>query len=269
MDRATLADRLRQKWTAAFGYRAVIRRLAFRLERYSRRWYDAPYAERPEVGPVNLEVKLARVRAGGPFEPHEIALLNRAAVTLLQPRHRQVLEVGSGTGMFASLAAADPGRRITASEYNEPARAWAAENRSAANITYCARALDTFDPDAFDLVVAVEVIEHLEAYGPFVRALARVAPEALITTPNKASGAFRSIDRTPGYPEHVREWTAGEFLWVLRAFYGDVQLFTIPDRDRQVGAMLAAPGYVPRVAACSDLSTEEPLLALCSRPFRD
>ena len=72
--------------------------------------------------------------------------------------------------------------------------------------------------------------------------------------------------RTPAYSEHVREWTAGEFLWVLRAFYTSVDLFTVPDLTRQIKALQSDAGYLPVVTRCSDLSCNEPMIAKCSTP---
>ena len=43
-----------------------MRRLAYWMDRYSRGLYDGPYQERPETGPLNIAVKLARQAAGGP-----------------------------------------------------------------------------------------------------------------------------------------------------------------------------------------------------------
>jgi SAM-dependent methyltransferase len=267
MDTGELLRRLATKVRHMVGYRATARRLAFALDRHSRALYDGPYVERPEAGPVNLNVKLERLRRGGPFEPYEIALVNRAATTLLQPQHRRILEIGSGTGMFAAAAARAAGRHITASELNAPARLWAAANRAAPNIDYVAHELGSVTAGQFDLVVAIEVIEHIDRFGPFVMALSQAAPAALITTPNKWCDPFRSVDRTPGYDEHVREWTAGEFLWVLRAFFGRVDLYTIPDRRDQAEQLRNDEQFTPRVARCSDLSCEEPLLALCTEPL--
>ena len=264
MDRRTLVERIAARLAHAFGYRPNVRRIAYRLDRYSRRLYDSAYAERDEVGPVNLEVKLERQRLGGPFEPPIVALVNAAVISLLQPGQRRILEVGSGTGMFAWSAAGDVSRAIVASEFDEPTRRWAIEHRSRPNITYCARPLDSFAAREFDLVVAIEVIEHIGSFGPFLRDLSRVADNAIVSTPNKHSSAFRSVARTPPYSEHVREWTAGEFLWVLRAFYARVDLYTVPDLAAQVCALERNPGYVPMVAGCSDLSCEEPLLAACA-----
>jgi hypothetical protein len=124
MDRQTLLWRIAEKSRHAFGYRENVRRLAYRLDRYSKSLFDAPYVERSEAGPVNLEVKLERQRLGGPFEPFNIALVNRAAVSLVGDA-RRILEVGSGTGLFSWTAAEDARRTIIASEFNQGARAWA------------------------------------------------------------------------------------------------------------------------------------------------
>jgi 2-polyprenyl-3-methyl-5-hydroxy-6-metoxy-1,4-benzoquinol methylase len=265
MDRDTLLVRVRETLSHTFGYRANVRRLAYRLDRYSRSLVDAPYVERAEAGPVNLEVKLDRQRLGGPFEPFIITLVNRAAVTLVGGA-RRILEIGSGTGLFSWSAAADPERTIVASEFNQGAREWARLHRSRPNIVYGDRPLNSFGPREFDLVVAIEVIEHVDAFGPLLHELSRVAGSAIITTPNKYCDPFRSAARTPAFSEHVREWSAGEFLWVLRAFYADVDLFTLPRLADQVAALQANEAYVPIVAGCTDLSCDEPLIAKCSNP---
>ncbi len=255
--------RIIEKLRYALGYRPTVRRLGYWLDRYSRGLYDGPYQERPEVGPLNLEVKLQRQRLGGPFEPLEIVLVNRAVASLVNEHQRRILEVGSGTGLFAWLAGNDPRRSIIASEFDEPARMWASEHRARPNIVYCDQPLEAFAAKEFDLGVAIEVIEHIHAFGPFLRALSRVSDTAIITTPNKQRTPFTSIARTPEYSEHVREWTAGEFLWVLRAFYARVELLTIPAVHQQVAAMQANDNYWPRLAACTDLSSAPNLIAVC------
>ncbi len=266
MDRKTLLARIAEKSRHAFGYRENVRRLAYRLDRYSKSLYDAPYVERSEAGPVNLEVKLDRQRRGGPFEPFIITLVNRAAVILVGEA-RGILEIGSGTGLFSWTAAEDARRTIVASEFNQGAREWAESHRSRPNIAYCARSLSSFGPREFDLVVAIEVIEHIDRFGPLLHELSRVADSAIITTPNKLCDPFRSLDRTPVFSEHVREWSAGEFLWVLRAFYASVDLFTIPDLPGQIKALQSDAEYVPVVTRSTDLSCNEPMIAKCSTPI--
>ena len=111
-------------------WRRIVRRVAYRLDTWSVRLFDGPYVERPEAGPVNIQVKLDRQVAGGPFEPPQILLINRAAATLASGMSR-VAEVGSGTGMFATaLVSRDSNVLITASEFDEETRRWAAANRA-------------------------------------------------------------------------------------------------------------------------------------------
>jgi 2-polyprenyl-3-methyl-5-hydroxy-6-metoxy-1,4-benzoquinol methylase len=265
MDRETLLARIAEKSRCTFGYRENVRRLAYRLDRYSKSLLDAQYIERSEAGPVNLEVKLERQRLGGPFEPFIITLVNRAAVSLVGEA-RRILEIGSGTGLFSWTAAEDARRTIIASEFNQGAREWAEAHRSRPNIVYCDRPLASFGAREFDLVVAIEVIEHIDRFGPLLHELSRVADSAIITTPNKHCDPFRSADRMPAFSEHVREWSAGEFLWVLRAFYTSVDLFTVPDLPGQITALQSEPGYLPVVTRCSDLSCNEPMIATCSTP---
>jgi cyclopropane fatty-acyl-phospholipid synthase-like methyltransferase len=262
------ASRIQERLRHAFGYRASVRRVAYWLDRYSRALYDGPYLERAETGPLNISVKLARQAAGGPFEPPTIAMISHAAAALLRPHHRRILEIGAGTGRFAWVASIAPERSIVASEFDEPTRAWAAAHRQCSNVEFCARRLDECAEREFDVVVAIEVIEHIHDYGAVLRECVRVADELIISTPNRQRSAFSSVDRTPAYSEHVREWNAGELLWVLRAFYRDVQLFTIPDQARQAQRFPDDQMWQPALASCSDLTCEDSLIAACSGAFR-
>ncbi len=55
----------------------------------------------------------------------------------------------------------------------------------------------------------------------------------------------------PRYEQHVREWTAGEFHWVLRSFYAEVRIYAMPDV------------YSPVTQEIGPLSTMTPLIAVC------
>ena len=212
--------------------------------------YPQPYLENPEVGPVNWEEKEKRVKEGGPFEWPDIIALNQAVVSLLSDA-KKILEVGSGTGCFAWHAAMDKNRYITASEMDIKAKEWAIKNRSSENIQYVSKWLNEFEPNSFDLVVAVELIEHLKDYSTFLEELSRVAPRAIITTPNKNRDEQSEKASSPQYYQHVREWTAGEFYWVLKLFYKDVKLYAMPDV------------YVPYCVPINITSQMTPLIAVC------
>lgn len=256
-----------EKANSALSWRTLLRRIAYSLDRFSLRFFRDEYHERPEAGAVNLEVKLERARTGGPFEPPDVELINRAATTLIGGA-KNILEVGSGTGMFASMASKHPEIFVTASEMDDSARLWAARHRSAPNIKYAALNLSFCADDAYDLAVAIEVVEHIENYAGFLRELSRVAPRAIVTTPNKSRSAFDSVVCSPVYDQHVREWTAGEFYWVLRVFWRDVRLYTLPGMTRQVARFRRDAGYVPVLRPCGPLTREHALLAVCASPAR-
>jgi SAM-dependent methyltransferase len=255
------------KGRRALSPRRILRRLAFSLDRVSLSAFQDAYREREEGGPVNIAVKLERAAAGGRFEPPDIELINIAAETLVGDE-RRILEVGSGTGMFAVRAARDPRRMIFASEMDRATVEWARANRPLPNVTYGSRLLADISTDEFELAVSLEVIEHLSDFAGFLEEIAYVAPRAILSTPNKNRSAFDSIANTPAYGEHVREWTAGEFYWVLRVFYDDVRLYTIEHFDRGVRMMAAGQNPDVAVRPCGLLSRELPLLADCRRPRR-
>ena len=259
--------RIGRKLGHALSPRKNIRRLAFHLNRFSLSLFPSAYEERPEHGPSNLHVKLAREAAGGPFEPYDVTLVNRGVGQLLGDA-QSVLEIGCGTGMLATIASRVASRRIVASEFDEPTLRWVREHRAADNIEYTDRGLDAFEADAFDLAVAIEVIEHVADYGSLLRALTRVAPRAILTTPNKLRTPLDSVAPTPAFDQHVREWSAGEFLWVLRAFYEDVQLYTVPRMKRQIAALRRDASYEPTIERCGPHARTWSLIAVCSGPIR-
>lgn len=268
MNRATITAKLAAKFDYYFSWRNNMRRLVHALETQSLKLFHDDYTERPEGGPTNLETKLARQAGGGPFEPFSVSLVNRAAAQLIG-NPATIFEAGCGTGMFASFVAEQNKTvQITASEFDEKTLAWAREHRSTSNIMFRRLAFEECLDDQFDLVVALEVIEHLSDFSGFLKGCSRVAPRAIISTPNKGRDPFSSIANTPAYGEHTREWTAGEFFWVLRCFYDDVELYTLPCFKEQVRRYTADASYVPTVRRCSVLEREEPLIAKCGSPRR-
>jgi hypothetical protein len=212
----------------------------------------SPYVENPESGTVDFAEKLAREARGEPFEWPNIVAVNRAVVTLLGDATR-IAELGGGTGCFAFEAGADLSRMIVCSELDADASRWARAHRARPNITYLNRALTRTD-GPFDVVVAVEVVEHIEGYVEFLRACVELSPRAILTTPNRARGPRFDIPGPPETKKHVREWTAGEFYWVLRAFYRDVKLYGMPNP------------YVPELVPIRVTDTLSPLVADCRMP---
>jgi hypothetical protein len=205
----------------AFG--CECRRIPKLAENVAPREQSVPYRENPETGAVNLAEKEARVAAGGPFEWPEMIVLNEAVVSLLGPAKR-IVELGGGTGQFAMEAAKDASKHIICSEYDKLAHEWAKNNRPFANVEYVNGPVDV-GQGPFDIVVSIEVVEHVADFVQFLRICSMLAPQAILTTPNRARSPKANYAGPPEYRYHVREWDAGELYWVLRCFYHRVDLY--------------------------------------------
>lgn len=267
MDRSEVLEKLRGRLSRALSYKILVRRLAYYLNAYSIKLHIDLYAERPEARPQNIDAKQERVQQGGPFEPCSISVINRAATRLLEAE-RSILEIGCGTGMFSFLAAEEPHRALTASEPDDKTLRWTIQHRNRPNIEYSRQSLAEFGVDAFDIVVAIELIEHVWDFPAFLWELSPVAPAAIVTTPNKNRSPFDSIANTPAYGEHVREWTSGAFYWVLRAFYSDVAMYTIPDFKSEIERYKSDQNSMPALVKCSVPEHSESLLAVCRCPIK-
>ena len=144
---------------------------------------------------------------------------------------------------------------IVASEFDKVTHDWAVINSRRKNVMFHLGPLGSDSP-RFDLVVAIDVIEHVANYRFFLEECVRLADRALLTTPNRARTPRDFHAGPPAYYKHVREWTAGEFYWVLRAFYSDVRLYGMTSQSE--------PTYVP-VDVDTHLSA---LIADCRTPHR-
>jgi SAM-dependent methyltransferase len=212
-----------------------------------------PYIERPEYGASNIQTKLENLSKGLPFEFPDMLNLNNAVATLIGDASR-IVELGSGTGNFATAAVQHSKCNVVASEFDKATHEWVKENKPHPNIEYHHGPLSA-DCPKFDLVVSVDVIEHIADYRSFLIECVRLADRALITTPNRSRDEQNYHCGPPVYYKHVREWTAGEFYWVLRLFYKNVKLYGMTSQTE--------PKYVP-----VDIDTRlSGLIADCNMPY--
>lgn len=184
-----------------------------------------PYHENTEMRGVNMAEQ--RLDNGDPLDWPNILALNWAVTSLIGKATR-IVEVGSGTGPFAEYASTDRARTIDCLEDDEFARGQAIKLRSRPNVRY--RKTSEVDPDRdYELLVSVEVIEHVADLSSFLSFCRRMAPRAIFSTPNRL--AVRGCDDTgpPPYAPHVREFSAGELYWLLRHHYASVNLYHMPD----------------------------------------
>lgn len=257
-----IASRMKSDSILKQSVRALFRRFGYSITRIGQasdgqevRPIGPPYLENEEYGPGNLSIKKARVEQGGPFEWPDILALNRTVLQMVGDAKR-IVELGGGTGFLAYEIASNPEVFVVSSEFDKAASDWASLHRSRPNIKYVSRPLEP-EEGPFDLLISVEVIEHIRYYGSFLRDCSRLAPRAIFTTPNKYNSRWTPGRQTgpPAYECHVREFTAGEVYWVLRSFYEKVRLYGMPDPFMT--------GCVP----VSVVSKMTPIIALCEGPL--
>ena len=144
----------------------------------------------------------------------------------------QLLRASKVFGVDASMEAIDHARR----------------NFSRAGVQFLQAVCESlpFAEGSFDLVVAFEVIEHLERWENFLaeaRRVLRPAGMLLVSTPNKAYYA-EARGAAGANPYHVREFEFGEFESVLRAVFPHVNLWTQNHSDVIVFNSAARPKEV-------------------------
>ncbi|MCK4817937.1 methyltransferase domain-containing protein [bacterium] len=214
------------------------------------------YHERKAVGFQNLSEKIKRQKEGGNFEwPHMIAL--NQAIARFIGRSKRIVDIGAGTGIFEYFVSVDKSLGLIASEFDEECVAWCKENRQRDNIIYGSLSMKELKEKygLFDLAITVDVIEHVEDFRSFLADFSGLSNRAIITTPNRERNLASALAGRPGYYQHVREWDAGELLWVLRNYYERVDLYSMPNP------------YVPTVQKIGLMSTMTPLIAVCEGSF--
>ncbi len=214
-----------------------------------------PYLERAELpfgAPASMRGAAATVP---PRETPGTVVLSWACTQLIGPA-RSIVQLGGGAGAFAHEAAADPGRSIVCLESDPDALAWAKSQQAMGNVRYLSEAELSALAGGYDLVVALDLIVRRADFNAFLETCCTLADRAILSAPNRMSRPGRDTDGPPESDRYVREWSAGEFYWVLRCYYQEVELFALEDP------------HVPQLRRISVTSQLTPLVARCSRPVR-
>ena len=154
--------------------------------------------------------------------------LARYAFAARLARGKRVLDAGCGAG-YGSAELARHALGVTGADVSADALAFARENYRLPNLRFeqaSAAALPHRDA-AFDLVVAFEVIEHLEDWAAFLREVRRVlgpSGQFIVSTPNQLYYA-ESRRRSGPNPFHVHEFEYDEFRAELCRVFPHLLMF--------------------------------------------
>jgi len=143
-------------------------------------------------------------------------------------RGKRVVDLGSGTG-YGSSTLAEMAARVTGVEIAADAVEYARENYGSPKVEFIhASATETgLDKNAYDLVVAFEVIEHLTNWEELLREAKRLLKpggQFVVSTPNRDYYAESRRLAGPN-PFHEHEFDFAEFDAALRELFPYVSLF--------------------------------------------
>jgi SAM-dependent methyltransferase len=161
-----------------------------------------------------------KYRSRNPVVRHLVGrFLQRVTELAASERPRRILEVGCGEGIvLATLAARLPGSRFDGLELDEPALKAARKRCPGATLVRGDACALPFGDQSFDLVVCLEVLEHLPEPARALRELRRVARAGcLLSVPHEPFFRLgnllrgRNVTRLGDPTDHLQHWGAREF----------------------------------------------------------
>jgi len=178
--------------------------------------------ENDEHGPISFEHR----KSQGIDKPEIVKRARLIANWILPNTH--ILDIGSGTGRFAQEAVKIEGVDVHCYEPDEQTRMWCEEHINHERITFHSD-YPKFT-DYFDLIIALDVIEHIDNLTRFFAKLLNYRrAEAIFTTPNVYT-TKSNLFGPPYNKHHVREYTPLALCHTLRCFYKNVGLYNF-NRD--------------------------------------
>ncbi|MEQ1883626.1 MAG: methyltransferase domain-containing protein [Bryobacteraceae bacterium] len=154
--------------------------------------------------------------------------ISRYAFACRFASHRDVLDVGSGTG-YGTAELAQSAHSVQGIDVSPDAISYAQSNYPLANIKFFeASATNVPIADSsFDLITAFEVIEHLEDSRALLKEASRLLRPGgifLVSTPNKLYYTESRGDQGPN-PYHTHEFTYAEFRTALAEYFPQTAVF--------------------------------------------
>jgi SAM-dependent methyltransferase len=124
---------------------------------------------------------------------------------------------GYGSAVLASTAA-----EVIGVDANPEAYEHARLRYQGPNLRFERALVEEFD-EACDAVVFLQTIEHIQEPERLLAGIARAAPLAFISTPNRLTLAPRGAEKSDN-PWHLREYTAAEYRALLQPPFAEVEI---------------------------------------------
>ena len=176
---------------------------------------------------VDLEFTGERLVPGKVETELEIEHASRYHLAARHARGREVLDFGCGTGYGSAILKGGGALRVVGIDRAPEAVRYAATRFGGPGVTFLAGdcLCSAFPRERFDVVVAYEVIEHVEGYRRFLREVRRLLrPDGilLLSTPNRRT--YRRGADTPPNPFHVHEFRLRELRRALAEVFPAVAI---------------------------------------------
>jgi SAM-dependent methyltransferase len=131
----------------------------------------------------------------------------------------RVVDLASGEGYGSDLLARTAAE-VVGVDANPAAYEHARLRYRRPNLSFERGLVEEFDQQA-DVVVFLQTIEHIHEPGRLLERLARIAPAAYISTPNRLTLAPPGAEKS-GNPWHLREYDVGEYRALLAPHFDHV-----------------------------------------------
>jgi 2-polyprenyl-3-methyl-5-hydroxy-6-metoxy-1,4-benzoquinol methylase len=157
----------------------------------------------------------------------------RALVFSLEPTPESVLDAGCGEGETVARLADCLPRRVTGVDVRQDCVEFTRDRLPWADVS-CQSVYElAFDDQAFDLVLCLEVLEHLDAPADALSELCRVTRrDVILSVPREPWFRIGSlvrgkhISRLGNHPEHIQSWDRRGFEEFLASRVEIVSLIT-------------------------------------------
>ena len=133
----------------------------------------------------------------------------------------RVVDLASGEGYGSDLLARSAAEVIGV-DANPDAHEHARLRYRRPNLSFERGLVEEFDQQA-DVVVFLQTIEHIHEPDRLLERLARIAPVAYISTPNRLTLAPPGAEKS-GNPWHLREYDADEYRALLEPHFAEAEI---------------------------------------------